>query len=215
MGGIKEGEVLVSESPVVVVSAPDLLGFLSPTTATATATAPPRWRFRERLEHQVSFLSPALQRDFRNRHGATTVEKYRRNALPLGRTPASFSGFFPICSRFNHSCSPNATFVWAGSTQQVVSTADIPANSEITVSYAGDAVLLPLPARRTHLEEFHGFVCGCAACESPDPAQEAWRQRLLALQHAIDEATDAGDASRAAELTAARRQELHRRHAKL
>lgn len=73
------------------------------------------------------------------------------------------SGIFPILSRFNHSCLPNATYNWQIKMQKetVYATRDIAAGEEILVSYV-DAY--DLPEKRAWTLKNYGFACQCRAC---------------------------------------------------
>ncbi|KAJ2156973.1 hypothetical protein GGF46_004819 [Coemansia sp. RSA 552] len=62
----------------------------------------------------------------------------------------------------NHSCLPNATFVYEDGRQVVRALEDIPEGQEITLAYS-DA-LRPRADRRTQLESVYFFDCKCAKC---------------------------------------------------
>ncbi|KAJ2850321.1 hypothetical protein IWW36_002007 [Coemansia brasiliensis] len=63
---------------------------------------------------------------------------------------------------FNHSCLPNATFVFSKGMQVVRALEDINQGDEITLTYA-DA-LLPRKERQTRLAEVYFFNCLCKKC---------------------------------------------------
>lgn len=61
---------------------------------------------------------------------------WETNAMPV---KGSRSGIFPVCSRFNHSCSANAAYGWKNDLglQMIYYTKDIQAEEEICVGYFG------------------------------------------------------------------------------
>ncbi|CDZ98157.1 Predicted histone tail methylase containing SET domain [Phaffia rhodozyma] len=78
------------------------------------------------------------------------------------------SGIFPLASRLNHSCSPNAeaTFSASSGTLQVYATHPIEPQQEITISYLSTKLLLPTLYRKQHLLSSFSFECDCPVCPS-------------------------------------------------
>jgi hypothetical protein len=86
------------------------------------------------------------------------------NCIPVGNKSTAL--FASIC-RINHSCRPNARFIWREDLGQelVVALRPIFLAEEITVSYRGESYL-PSARRRALLKENFNFECGCSACKA-------------------------------------------------
>ncbi|KAI1802924.1 SET domain-containing protein [Daldinia bambusicola] len=82
-------------------------------------------------------------------------------------------GFWSTFARCNHSCRPNSTWRYVGKSPyflQLVTTKDIPAGSEVTVTYLGlekDSL-----ARRREVLKGWGFTCTCERCTEEDLANK-------------------------------------------
>ena len=77
-------------------------------------------------------------------------------------------GVFVEASFFNHACMPNVT-IWRddGSAEfECVAVHDIPAGTELTISYLGTAG--GLKERRDHLKESYFFHCMCVQCREEE-----------------------------------------------
>ncbi|KAJ1832091.1 hypothetical protein LPJ63_003797 [Coemansia sp. RSA 2711] len=66
----------------------------------------------------------------------------------------------------NHSCAPNAAFVFADGLQTVRALADIAPGDEVCLAYVDP--LTPRRKRREHLAAVYFFDCACAKCAGPD-----------------------------------------------
>ncbi|CAE7385903.1 smyd5 [Symbiodinium sp. CCMP2592] len=73
------------------------------------------------------------------------------------------------CSRFNHSCAPNAEY---GLTQVRLLTAIEP-GEEVCISYLGDA-LMSKSARQQFLRARYFFLCTCQLCSLPHDELAGW-----------------------------------------
>ncbi|KAI1136892.1 SET domain-containing protein [Hypoxylon sp. FL0543] len=103
---------------------------------------------------------------------------YLSNRTSMGDHGELGFGIFPKFSRINHSCVPNATFVFNPETERVdvYALKEIKSDEEITVAYFD--IVAPSSERRETLESF-GFTCTCAACEGPEQEiRDSRRQRL-------------------------------------
>lgn len=77
-------------------------------------------------------------------------------------------GCWPSASFFNHSCRPNVRRRRTGRVWVFESASDIPAGSQICISYLnGEEDTLSLDARRARLGKTWGFNCACERCSSP------------------------------------------------
>jgi hypothetical protein len=88
------------------------------------------------------------------------------NAMPLGTT-SNAGGIFLQCSRFNHSCNPNALYRYNNELgmMEILSTKDIQPNEEICVCYILlEYLLLPVHERKQYIWNELGFNCQCEKC---------------------------------------------------
>ena len=91
---------------------------------------------------------------------------YNRIAIHMPSHHVCGTGIYPLASLINHSCLPNACFVFAGNELLVRTLAPIPAGAEITVSYVDNQRVAPV--RHAHLLQAHDFLCRCAVCSVGD-----------------------------------------------
>ena len=96
---------------------------------------------------------------------------------------------FPLISRANHSCVPNADFVTRGErrVQEVIATSNIASGEEITLSYleAASAGSEGRSGRQGYTRLWYGFQCLCRACslEGQDLVRdETIRERVRQVQ---------------------------------
>ena len=77
------------------------------------------------------------------------------------------TAFYALQSCINHSCLPNAHALRsdddANSIAVMLAKQDIPAHTEITISYIDET--LPFEERKTALLDY-GFSCSCPRCQS-------------------------------------------------
>jgi hypothetical protein len=114
----------------------------------------------------------------------------KTNVFGLGTNP-TLNGVFEICSRFNHSCAPNANFVWNEGTQQIEFRAieDIQEGEEIFVCYLNsEKTNSTHHVRQETLLQRYGFICQCAACGLDEPeltANNQLREKAKRLDEAV------------------------------
>ncbi|KAI5840387.1 hypothetical protein DFP73DRAFT_482351 [Morchella snyderi] len=118
-----------------------------------------------------------------NAHTTDTTHPFagivRTNAMPCG-ADATECGVFPTCSRFNHSCNPNANYCWNAKTQQEVvhTVKDIAVGDQICVSYLDEeAANYPRAQRQALLKRDFGFECRCSVCSGDTAAVAASDER--------------------------------------
>ncbi|XP_053212542.1 uncharacterized protein LOC128396046 [Panonychus citri] len=75
-------------------------------------------------------------------------------------------GLFYKTSLFNHSCSPNAHAVFFGASIVVITTKDIGAKEEITISYGAKYPEMKFEDRQVKLRNNFYFNCLCEQCET-------------------------------------------------
>ena len=113
------------------------------------------------------------------------IRTWEANCFAMGQN----TGIFPVASRINHSCTPNAHFAWNTniSRETVHAILDISAGQEIEISYCPthkDAF-----SRRKKLEGY-GFDCNCDACRQATHTgrvSEERRRQMMELKHEINE----------------------------
>ncbi|KAF8535733.1 hypothetical protein BDD12DRAFT_688941, partial [Trichophaea hybrida] len=154
------GSLIITEQPL----------FTLPHVASHTLFA-----MKATVLHEVSKLSKDQQKAFLNLHNAQVepvsklppfVSIVRTNAFGLG-VNAVRSGVFDECSRFNHSCAPNAHFAWCEPTltMHIHATRDIAEGDEITISYLSSKLCVSShQVRQRDLLARYGFLCKCTVC---------------------------------------------------
>ena len=91
----------------------------------------------------------------------------RTNAIQLDSetgTDPSTCGVFRIASRINHSCCPNASYIWNEriGCLSVHAVKPISIDEEVTINYV--STLFDRHYRQQKLERY-GFICACPACD--------------------------------------------------
>ncbi|KAK8054898.1 hypothetical protein PG993_000125 [Apiospora rasikravindrae] len=139
--------------------------------------------------------SPTTQRQFQalRDHHATLpfpnpAKAFAENSFAIGTdTHSPAHGFFPLLSRFNHACLPNAAvpLLKDADAPALYATRDIAAGEEIAFSY--DPRFESRTARERHASL--GFACGCRACHPPGSrfqrASDLRRRLIRGLQFMV------------------------------
>jgi len=83
------------------------------------------------------------------------------------------SGIFPLISRLNHSCAPNAALTWCPSRRAQVlrATRDVGVGEEVVVAYVR-VHNCTRAHRKDVLSQRFGFACACAVCLRPEWASD-------------------------------------------
>lgn len=168
---IPRGTLIISESPLFTVHG----DFSTPGGMAAT------------IEAKVNNLSTEQKQIFHSLHNnqglsmSTVVGIVKTNAHPLG-VGARDCGIFPVCSRFNHSCTSNASYTWVPTVAQeaIYAGKDIAAREQITVNYLDESCLNQKRSdRRAALMRDFRFECCCNVCGgSPGAVAASDRRRL-------------------------------------
>ncbi|KXS99555.1 hypothetical protein AC578_4259 [Pseudocercospora eumusae] len=100
----------------------------------------------------------------------------RSNGYPLGPS-SDIGGIFPLVSRLNHSCLPNAQHAYNEQKDKMLVhiIRPIPCGQEITLSYIPGG---PSSQRQTELKQNFLFTCTCELCSLPPPEKQKSDQRL-------------------------------------
>ncbi|KAI5359844.1 putative SET domain, tetratricopeptide-like helical domain superfamily [Septoria linicola] len=138
------------------------------------------------LAQIVKSLSKEGQRAFLSLHNNFKGEPnpfsniVRSNGYPLGAS-SDIGGIFPLVSRINHSCLPNAQHAWSEKLKSMLVHAvrDIKNGEELTLSYLNAG---PSTTRQHILKENFRFQCTCELCSLPSKELKASDERLLQAQ---------------------------------
>ena len=105
------------------------------------------------------------------------------------------TGLFPLYSRINHSCVPNAENHFNPTLGRLTLHAcrDIEAGEQILVSYIGSSSFRTRKQRADELSDWE-ITCGCAACI--DPAIDVLRHRCFELDQGLAAYENAAQASK-------------------
>ena len=98
------------------------------------------------------------------------------------------TGIFPLASRINHSCTPNALFKWNSNIQRetIHAIVDIAKGTEIEISYVPPH--RDIGTRRKKMGHY-GFECGCEPCKGETEEgrrSEDRRWRMTELLNSIE-----------------------------
>jgi len=181
---IPAGEIIVSEKPLIIM--PDAVYSYQDMRDVET--------WLDRHINRVSSDDRATFFDLTDcRTPALSDGCEEKSALGIFFTnDMNFDGdaaIFPIISRANHSCVPNADFVTRGNrhVQEVMATSNILAGQEITLSYleAASEGSDGKDKRQGYMRLYYGFQCKCRACclEGEELAlDESVRSRVRGIQ---------------------------------
>lgn len=102
------------------------------------------------------------------------------NKMGMGRGCAYGEGLFPLYSRINHSCSPNAVSTYNPTIERLIVHASraIKAGEQVFIEYTNVTFKVKGSRQSTLLENW-GFECQCNACT--DPEEEALRAQMVEL----------------------------------
>jgi len=114
--------------------------------------------------------------------GATLMGIVATNCIPI--TEESTALFATIC-RINHSCKPNARFLWRDDLNKMVVLAlrPISPGKEVTLHYRGESIYLPCSERQKLLKDLFNFDCKCEFCTASTPFRDS---KLAQIQRQID-----------------------------
>jgi len=90
------------------------------------------------------------------------------NSFGLWRSSGQGAGVYVASSLINHSCAPNILRFEEGSVVVFRAAIDIPANTELNISYIG--ILDDVHVRRRWLDDGFHFHCMCPRCKKDDLA---------------------------------------------
>lgn len=155
---ITRGTLIISESALFLLPAN-----LSNTTAINASIAA---KLRALTPAQVQIFTSLSNAHAADSSGPSFAGTFRTNALPCG-VDAVECGIFPTCSRFNHSCIPNANYCWNAKTRQemIHAVKDIAVGEQICVSYIDEESTNSSRAQRQErLQRDFCFECKCGVC---------------------------------------------------
>lgn len=102
------------------------------------------------------------------------------NKMGMGCNCAYGEGLFPLYSRINHSCSPNAVSTYNPIIERLIVHASraIKAGEQVFIEYTNMTFKVKSLRQSTLLQNW-GFECQCKACT--DPEEEALRAQMIEL----------------------------------
>jgi len=110
----------------------------------------------------------------------------RTNCIPLGdHSDSEGSALFAVLCRANHSCRPNARYIWRHDLQRelLLAVRNIAPGDEVTVTYGPG--LEGRAHRQEALRRGFRFECKCELCASTDARLDQTIQRISALDTKI------------------------------
>ncbi len=112
---------------------------------------------------------------------STPRQRFEANCFNMAGTR---DGIFVESSRLNHSCVPNAVFVWNTKSGQLTVHAiiDIPLGDEIFVNYRAEDFLDTVQERHRKLS-YYNFNCTCDACQPNTGVGAASVQRRATMRN--------------------------------
>jgi len=88
--------------------------------------------------------------------------------------------FLVVAKAFNHSCTPNVGFDFAGTTQRLWTTRPIRQGEELSICYNDVVYHHPAPIRQTFLQYKYKFLCTCRSCACVETKESDTRRRQIA-----------------------------------
>lgn len=177
---ISPGTVLISESPLFTTESLEDANTIEKDLARIVRGLP--------KDDQRAFL--LLHNNFKGEPNPFS-NIVRSNGYPLGPS-SEIGGIFPLVSRINHSCRPNAQHAYNEKLKSMLVHAvrEIPAGEELTLSYLNGG---PSTQRKQILKDNFRFDCTCELCSLPSSDLAKSDDRLRRAQ-SLDEAI--GDSKR-------------------
>ena len=181
---IKRGTVIIDESAAIDSETPVDAGALEPAENEDDLAAEHRGSVQDVriITHLISNSAQApdimqLADSGEGRLGKTAYGVFMTNALPKGAN-TRFGALFLTCSRFNHSCTPNAyhSYLNDRNVQRVYVVRDIAEGDEICTSYID--MVATRDERAGVLMRRFGFACVCATCVKADPLSDQRRSKM-------------------------------------
>lgn len=107
------------------------------------------------------------------------------NCLPVGPPNRQEEALFALVCRVNHSCRPNACYVWREDLQRelLIAIRPVDRGDEVTVCYIDET--RDARTRQRLLMERFKFRCRCTLCEENDPATNTTMERLQEIDESI------------------------------
>lgn len=112
----------------------------------------------------------------------TLLSIFQNNCMEIGEG----AGIFPTAARFNHSCTPNASFNWNENVQRetIHIIHDVKAGGEITLSYCD---LTHEKTLRSWELKHYGFSCDCPACLSEEDDTDGFAREGVEKRYRLKE----------------------------
>ncbi|WVQ96198.1 hypothetical protein IAU59_003301 [Kwoniella sp. CBS 9459] len=178
---IKRGELILRESPFVLVPLEHEDQEISSDSVRGIFE-------RLTVEERANFES-LYGREDKQAENDPLVNIVVTNSIPLYREaesedghPKDFMGLglFYMISRINHSCTPNAGWIWYGDegSMHLYAYTDVSVDTELCASYLDAGILYTQKTRRHKLRQDYGFDCFCTACNRSSEHARATDENL-------------------------------------
>ncbi|KAL0238269.1 hypothetical protein GEMRC1_012742 [Eukaryota sp. GEM-RC1] len=139
-----------------------------------------------KIDHITSSVGHALPehvssskiRKILKRIGCNAFTITNEELVPLG------AGMFPAASYANHSCTPNACFMFKGTQIALIAIKDILEGEEVTVNYV--PLIEPLSLRRENIRKHFNFICRCDRCSEVEVSPEVLYDAVIEYQDEVE-----------------------------
>ena len=197
--GFRQGESVVSEPPLLTrsldaidreVASGRAHAAMAAAVEACVARAEDRAAFYQLCSSPLHASAPADQSEPHK----SAYAIWMANAYPTDEQPTELGSVFRVCSRFNHSCVPNAHIAWNARLRRMAVHAleEIPPGAEVRVSYGFTGEGDTREERQAVLRRDFGFVCACALCSLSGEALAVSDQRQRRIRMLADELVRAG-----------------------
>jgi hypothetical protein len=184
------GDEIIREKPLFVVPSSCELPYANHMANTAFDNLKPQ-------EREIAFDFSDCKADD---GGKSVWGILKTNAIPCGERAGSLSkvefeyaGLFALASRMNHSCKPNARYVWRPDLKRelVMAMRPIISGEEITVSYVEN--YSSTAKRKKRLLNSFAFECTCPACTDSTLEDDECSEEIQQLIDRIPEVAQCGE----------------------
>ncbi|KZV74907.1 SET domain-containing protein [Peniophora sp. CONT] len=190
---IKAGDLILAERPLLIKRAADYAYGRSGLSQEEMLRAS-FVHLEKNMEYLCSRMSPEALKSFKSLYNSHQTDGsgpltgiLRTNGFGLGindptaqaddTTKGAYTCVGAVASRFNHNCSPSASYNFnvPSFSMEIHAVRPIAKGEEITVAYTTLAV--PAATRQVDLKPY-GFACSCPACKDPATSDKE-RARVL------------------------------------
>ena len=181
---IRAGELIVEERPAFVIAQQVTCAADQAANATLHRNAVDGLSAQSRAA--ITALKNAFPADVPPLRGTLTTNYLQLDLTPQPVLLDAHLGCFPVLSRANHACTPNANYFFAFGTftGQFWAPRDIAEGEEVAISYCQHGE--PRAVRKAHVREHYFFECACAACSLVGDEQRASDRRRKTVSDMLE-----------------------------